>query len=130
MRVTGAMRMARAGLPEGLIRTFGRWISSAVQRYIREAYIDNLRIGVATQVTDAEAAHRFNTGKPQDFVEAANLGLGPLSAIVHKHSRVRHMVAPNGLVLCGASVDWSHYTTCPCDLRYGRWHRRCLEVAR
>ena len=39
MRVTGAMRMALAGLPITLIKVFGRWASESVLQYLRETVV-------------------------------------------------------------------------------------------
>ena len=37
LRVTGAMRMALAGIPVSVIKVFGRWASEAVMQYLRES---------------------------------------------------------------------------------------------
>eukprot|EP00972_Heterocapsa_arctica_P068182 10068478-Heterocapsa_arctica.AAC.1 len=50
-RVAGAMRMALAGHSEWLIQLFGRWGSSAVLLYIREALLGR-RGGVISRVTE------------------------------------------------------------------------------
>ena len=39
MRVTGAMRMALAGLPNEVIKVFGRWASEAVMAHLRESIV-------------------------------------------------------------------------------------------
>ena len=50
-RVTGAMRMALAGHSEWMIQVFGRWGSSAVLRYVREAIL-GVRGGRVAQITE------------------------------------------------------------------------------
>ena len=57
MRVTGAQRLALAGVSEGKIRLFGRWASRAMFKYTREALLGKQGLLVAKQV---EAA-----GEPQ-----------------------------------------------------------------
>ena len=47
-RVTGAARMALAGHSEGVIQIFGRWGSSVVLRYVREALLGSRGGRVAT----------------------------------------------------------------------------------
>ena len=47
-RVTGAARMALAGHSEGVIQIFGRWGSSVVLRYVREALLGSCGGRVAT----------------------------------------------------------------------------------
>ena len=46
-RVTGAMRMAIAGIPLQKIKVFGRWGSAAVERYVRDAILGRLGGGIA-----------------------------------------------------------------------------------
>ena len=50
-RVTGAQRMASAGISEWRIRVFGRWGSRAVRRYIRDADAATAAKGVSQDVS-------------------------------------------------------------------------------
>ena len=50
MRVTGAQRMARAGLTENQIAVYGRWGSAAIRRYVREACIEGTAAAIAPVV--------------------------------------------------------------------------------
>ena len=54
-RVTGAQRMARAGLSEWRIQVFGRWGSVAIRRYTRESVIEGAASGIAKDVEEAQA---------------------------------------------------------------------------
>jgi hypothetical protein len=54
-RVTGAQRMAAAGISEWRIQVFGRWGSDAVLRYIREAAIDVASHNLSGEVEGALA---------------------------------------------------------------------------
>ena len=64
-RVTGAQRLAAAGVDELRIQVFGRWASSAVRRYVREATLDGVG---ATLALEVEAA---NEAVPLEELEAA-----------------------------------------------------------
>ncbi len=50
MRVTGAQRLARAGVSEGRISLFGRWASNAMLVYVREALLEAAGRDIAHQV--------------------------------------------------------------------------------
>ena len=50
MRVTGAQRLAAAGVEEARIALFGRWGSAAVRGYVREALLGRSGGGLAEQV--------------------------------------------------------------------------------
>ena len=50
MRVTGAQRMARAGLSEHQIAVYGRWGSAAIRRYVRESCIEGPAAAIAPVV--------------------------------------------------------------------------------
>ncbi len=50
MRVTGAQRLAMAGIAEGRIAIFGRWVSKAMLLYVREALLGAAGGGIAEQV--------------------------------------------------------------------------------
>ena len=56
MRVTGAMRMALAGLPVELVKVYGRWASEAVMAYLRETVIQGDGAKVAEKVQKGLAA--------------------------------------------------------------------------
>ena len=57
LRVTGAQRMALAGVSEDKIRLFGRWTSSAMLRYVRETLLEKGATTVAKAVEDEMGAH-------------------------------------------------------------------------
>ena len=61
-RVTGAMRMAIAGVPLVKIKVFGRWGSAAVERYVRDAILGRLGGGIS-KVTEGVAKAKAKTGK-------------------------------------------------------------------
>ena len=52
MRVTGAMRMALAGLPVSVIKVFGRWASEAVMQYLRESVVQGQGALITRQIQD------------------------------------------------------------------------------
>ena len=52
MRVTGAMRMALAGLPVSVIKVFGRWASEAVMQYLRESVVQGQGALITKQIQD------------------------------------------------------------------------------
>ena len=64
-RVTGAQRLAAAGVDELRIQVFGRWASCSVRRYVREATLDGVG---ATLALEVEAA---NDAVPLEELEAA-----------------------------------------------------------
>ena len=53
LRVTGAQRMAEAGMSEEKIRLFGRWASRAMMRYVREKLLEKGGTTVASAVEKA-----------------------------------------------------------------------------
>ena len=60
-RVTGAQRMALAGISEWRIQTFGRWGSSAVLAYIRETLLEGRSEHLAAEVEQAyPLSHKFS----------------------------------------------------------------------
>ena len=68
-RVTGAQRMALAGVSEWRIQTFGRWGSSAVLKYIRETLIQGKGDFLAAEVEAAALVPL--SGSLQDVVKLA-----------------------------------------------------------
>ena len=56
MRVTGAMRMALAGLPNTLIKVFGRWASEAVLLYLRETVVQGQGSIITQDIQDGISA--------------------------------------------------------------------------
>ena len=55
LRVTGAMRMALAGLSIDLIKVFGRWANEAVMAYLRESVVHGRRALVTHQIQEGIA---------------------------------------------------------------------------
>ena len=55
MRVTGAQRLALAGVSEARIITFGRWASNAFKLYVREAVLGE-KGGDVARLVEANAA--------------------------------------------------------------------------
>jgi hypothetical protein len=74
-RVTGAQRMALAGISEWRIQTFGRWGSSAVLSYIRETLIQGKGDFLAAEVESASLQPL--SGSLQDVVKLAAPDLAP-----------------------------------------------------
>ncbi len=69
LRVTGAQRLALAGVTEGRISMFGRWASKAMLLYVREALLGVAGGGLAEQVeqatlTPTEVAKRVRLTSP------------------------------------------------------------------
>ena len=69
-RVTGAMRMAYAGHSLHTIKVFGRWGSSAVERYVREAVLgkkggnlSKVTEGIIKELTGRAKNKKENKGK-------------------------------------------------------------------
>ncbi len=56
MRVTGAQRLARAGVSEGRIALFGRWASNAMLAYVREALLEAAGRDIAHQVASTSSS--------------------------------------------------------------------------
>ena len=50
LRVTGAQRMALAGIPLEQIRVFGRWSSNQALKYTRGTVLNNMCLGSAVTV--------------------------------------------------------------------------------
>ena len=71
MRVTGAQRMALAGVHEWRIQLFGRWGSQAVLAYIRETLLEGRREDLAAEVQDGDAVvvAQGRVEDPQDAAE-------------------------------------------------------------
>jgi hypothetical protein len=74
-RVTGAQRMALAGISEWRIQTFGRWGSSAVLAYIRETLIQGKGDFLAAEVEAAALVPL--SGSLQEVVKLAAPDLAP-----------------------------------------------------
>jgi len=83
-RVTGAQRMAAAGISEWRIQVFGRWGSDAVLKYIREAAIDANSHHLAAEVEEALTIplRQFvaQVGMPQVPRQVQELALEELSS--------------------------------------------------
>ena len=62
-RVTGAQLMARAGISEWRIQVFGRWGSSAVLGYLREALISGAAGALAQEVVNARQETRCSVNE-------------------------------------------------------------------
>lgn len=77
-RVTGAQRMALAGISEWRIQTFGRWGSSAVLGYIRETLLQGKSDFLAAEVEAATPAPL--SGSLEEIVSMAVPAL-PLSTL-------------------------------------------------
>ena len=62
LRVTGAQRMASAGVELEKIKVFGRWTSNEALRYTREALVNRLNVGTAAAVEQSLGSAKGTPG--------------------------------------------------------------------
>ena len=110
--------MILSGYTEEWVRVFGRWESTAVQRYVRETLLLRKGADIARVVerVDASIARPAEHTIDEDDV----LNVRSFSAVMVCQSGVRHIVDQEKRALCGWNAARGT-DPCPFDLRCGRW---------